>query len=207
MQRTRLIALLICCTFALVTSLAVAQNGKAKGHQEHAGHDHSHADAHAHACPHGITGLAAVIMPTEGNEAHGIVTFTSGEDGKVTVRARVRGLTPNSKHGFHIHEFGDARSDDGSSAGGHYNPEGHDHALPNGEARHAGDLGNLEADEQGNAQLTLTVDNISLCCGKAPILGRGLVVHAKPDDGGQPTGNAGSRIGMGVIGIAQPSDK
>jgi len=28
-------------------------------------------------------------------------------------------------------------------------------------------------------------------------------VHAKVDDGGQPTGNAGGRIAQGVIGVAK----
>jgi superoxide dismutase, Cu-Zn family len=31
-----------------------------------------------------------------------------------------------------------------------------------------------------------------------------VIVHAKPDDFGQPVGNAGARIGCGVIGIANP---
>ena len=31
-------------------------------------------------------------------------------------------------------------------------------------------------------------------------LGRAIIIHEKKDDGGQPTGNAGGRIGCGVIG-------
>lgn len=30
-----------------------------------------------------------------------------------------------------------------------------------------------------------------------------MIVHAKEDDGGQPTGNAGDRIAAGVIGISK----
>jgi Cu-Zn family superoxide dismutase len=134
----------------------------------------------------------------------GTITFRQTEGG-VAVTANVTGLEPNSKHGFHVHEFGDPSSDDGSAMGGHYNPEGHAHALPaSGDAeRHAGDFGNLEADADGNATFNMTFENISLAGKKNPILGRGLIVHEKPDDGGQPTGNAGGRIAQAVIGVAK----
>ena len=45
--------------------------------------------------------------------------------------------------------------------------------------------------------------NISML-GKNAIIGRGVIIHAKPDDGGQPVGNAGARIGFGSIGVANP---
>ena len=54
------------------------------------------------------------------------------------------------------------------------------------------------------ATLKITVDNISIAGEKNPIIGRAIVIHAKVDDGGQPTGNAGARQGFGVIGIAKP---
>jgi Cu-Zn family superoxide dismutase len=150
--------------------------------------------------------LIAVLTPTEGNDVTGTVTFT--QDGnKVTATAKVNGLKPNSEHGFHIHEFGDISAPDGTSAGGHFNPGGHDHALPTTEVRHAGDFGNLEANADGVAEKSLTVDNITLVEGATAIIGRSLIVHADPDDGGQPTGNAGPRIAMGVIGVHNPADK
>ena len=144
----------------------------------------------------------AVIMPTEGNAAHGVVKFS--QDGReVQVVAEIRGLDPGSKHGFHIHQFGDCTDLAGKSAGGHYNPKGLPHSLPPDPKRHAGDLGNLRADASGKATLTLVVKNITIAGLRNPIIGRGIVVHAKRDDGGQPTGNAGARIGCGVIGIAK----
>lgn len=143
----------------------------------------------------------AVIHPTEGNRCKGWVRFTQTGQG-VQISARIEGLTPNARHGFHIHEFGDATAADGTSAGGHYNPAGHPHGLPENPTRHAGDLGNLEADASGNAAYESTSDNFSL----DEIIGRGVIVHAQPDDGGQPTGNAGGRIGLGVIGLAQPGE-
>ncbi len=154
--------------------------------------------------PTEITKAIAVIYPTEGNAAKGVVRFTQDGD-RLNIVADVEGLTPNSKHGFHIHEYGDFSSPDAKSAGGHYNPEGKTHGGPLDSERHAGDLGNLEANADGRAHYELTVDNISVNGLKNPILGRGVVVHGNEDDlVSQPTGNAGPRIGFGIIGAAKP---
>lgn len=147
--------------------------------------------------------LVAVMQPTAGRTTSGVVTFST-VDGGVKVVVDVSGLSPNGMHAIHVHQYGDVRSADGKSAGGHYNPAGHDHALPTEGTRHAGDLGNLTADYNGNAHYEITVTNITLNGKHNPIIGRGVIIHAKADDGGQPTGNAGSRIAMGVIGAARP---
>lgn len=164
-------------------------------------HEHVSAPAHASAWE-AVNQAVAVIYPTAGNQCSGTVRFQKvGE--AVKVIAEVNGLTPNQAHGFHIHEFGDASAADGMATGGHYNPEGHSHALPTSATRHAGDFGNLQADATGKARMEITVSNISIAGLRNPVLGRGVIVHAKPDDGGQPTGNAGARIGQGVIGLAK----
>ena len=157
--------------------------------------NHAHHDSQIHRA-------VAVLSPTEGNSVKGVVEFTQTDEG-VRIIAGISNLTPG-EHGFHIHEWGDLRSTDGTATGGHFNPEGHDHGLPEKSERHAGDLGNLQADAQGNAQYSITVDNISLVGAKNPIVGRSVIIHAKVDDGGQPTGNAGARIAHGVIGVAKP---
>jgi Cu-Zn family superoxide dismutase len=125
----------------------------------------------------------------------------------VKVVAHVEGLSPGQKHAIHVHQFGDCSAPDAMSAGGHYNPEGHQHGLPETEKRHAGDLGNLAADSEGKAHYEITVDNISIAGVKNPVIGRAVIVHAKTDDGGQPVGNAGARIACGVIGIANTEKK
>lgn len=152
----------------------------------------------------GVKQLVAVIHPTAGNKCSGVVRFSEA-GGAVSVSAELEGLTPNAKHAMHIHDFGDGTGTDGMKAGGHYNPEGHQHGLPEATLRHAGDLGNVTADANGKASYKITVNNVTLVGLKNPIIGRGVIVHAKPDDGGQPTGNAGGRIGVGVIGIANPA--
>ena len=61
------------------------------------------------------------IRATKGNKVNGTLTFVQkGHD--VRIQGRVNNLMPNAKHAIHIHEFGDARAPDGTSAGGHYNP-------------------------------------------------------------------------------------
>ncbi|MFT5291213.1 MAG: Cu-Zn family superoxide dismutase [Planctomycetota bacterium] len=142
-----------------------------------------------------------VIQPTTGSEVHGVIHFTT-DAGTVLVEGKIEGLEPGSSHGFHIHQFGDMTDSSGKSLGGHYNPGSHDHALPESEMRHAGDLGNLVAGEDGAASFSASFDNFSLG-GTNDVIGRGMVVHAAPDDGGQPTGNAGARAAVGVIGIAK----
>ena len=146
------------------------------------------------------------LNPTEGSKCHGIVRFTE-QGTSVKVVADIQGLTPGQKHAMHIHQFGDCSTPDAMSAGGHYNPEGHEHGLPEKDNRHAGDLGNLQADDQGKVHYEITVHNISIAGTKNPILGRSVIVHAKPDDGGQPVGNAGARIACGAIGVANTGEK
>jgi Cu-Zn family superoxide dismutase len=141
----------------------------------------------------------AELHPASGSQVSGTVTFTQHGD-RVTVVADVQGLPPNSSHGFHIHERGDCSAPDASSAGGHFNPENHPHAGPNSPMRHAGDLGNLEANANGRAYKRMVLDNISLGSAANSVMGRGVIVHEKLDDyTTQPTGNAGARIACGQI--------
>jgi Cu-Zn family superoxide dismutase len=51
------------------------------------------------------------------------------------------------------------------------------------------------------------LDGIGIGDGPTDIVGRGLIVHADPDDfKTQPTGNAGARIACGVIPPADLRD-
>jgi len=148
------------------------------------------------------TKAIAVLHPTAGNTVAGSVTFTKSGD-EVRVVADITGLTPG-KHGFHIHEFGDCSSSDGNSAGGHFNPTHKAHGAPDASDRHAGDLGNVEADASGKAHLEWS-DKVMKLSGADSIVGHAVIVHEKADDlKTQPTGNAGGRLACGVIGVAKP---
>ena len=147
--------------------------------------------------------LVAVLQPTRGNTANGVVTFTQVSHG-IQIIADVKGLQPNTRHGFHIHAFGDMRDPSGKSAGGHYNPQNQPHAKPASPKRHAGDMGNLVADASGTAHYKRVDSHITISGCKNAIIGRGVIVHAGPDTFVQPTGAAGARIAIGVIGVAKP---
>lgn len=143
----------------------------------------------------------AVIHPTEGHHVHGIVRFIPVSGG-LRITADLQGLVPDSSHGFHIHQYGDCTAADGSSAGGHYNPENQPHAGPDAIHHHAGDLGNVRADAEGEAHLDMTVKDLTVDRASNPVIGRAVIVHEKADDlKSQPTGAAGARIGCGVIGL------
>jgi Cu-Zn family superoxide dismutase len=141
----------------------------------------------------------AQLQPTKGNKTFGEATFEE-VDGRVRAVIYVQGLKPGQEHGLHIHEVGDCSSGDGMSTKGHFNPYGKPHGQPTSAERHAGDLPALKAGKDGRAKVDMTLDVISIGQGPGNIVGRGLIIHADPDDyKTQPTGNAGARIACGVI--------
>ncbi len=117
------------------------------------------------------------------------------------IKGTITGLEPGL-HGFHIHEFGDM-SDGCKSMGAHYNPDNVNHGdLKEG---HVGDLGNIQADDNGKADFSIKANRVDLI-GDRSVVGRGIVVHADEDDLGKggdeeslKTGNAGDRLACGVI--------
>jgi superoxide dismutase, Cu-Zn family len=127
----------------------------------------------------------------------GTARFEPTDDGLrvvVTVTA-----APPGEHGVHIHQVGDCSAPDGSSAGDHFNPDEHEHGRPPA-VRHLGDFGNLLVADDGSGSLEIVVPGANLDPEDPhSFLGRSIVVHAQADDGSQPTGNSGARIGCGVI--------
>tara|TARA_R110000823_G_scaffold229910_1_gene356795 strand:- start:1731 stop:2297 length:567 start_codon:yes stop_codon:yes gene_type:complete len=146
----------------------------------------------------------ALISAKSNSAVKGTVTFTEKE-GKVFMKANFTGLTPG-EHAIHIHENGDCSADDGSSAGGHWNPTKEDHGAWEHKAFHKGDIGNLVADENGIATITKETDLWCISCEdeNKNIVGKSIVVHKDLDDmKSQPSGNAGNRIGCGEIVLEQ----
>jgi Cu-Zn family superoxide dismutase len=142
----------------------------------------------------------AELEPTEGNDARGTVTFSRAA-GAVVIDGELMGLTPG-RHGLHIHEKGDCSAPDASSAGGHFAPDGDPHGAPDSppSEHHVGDLGNIEANDQGFAIVNVVDAEMTLDDGPKGVLGRALIVHSGEDDfETQPTGAAGGRVACGVI--------
>jgi len=142
----------------------------------------------------------------------GVVTFTE-ENNEVIINIDIQGLKKNGIHGFHIHEAGDL-TDHCESLCAHFNPYNKKHGCPGMKERHVGDLGNLIADKNGCAKYMMRDDMIQLRGSKCNILGRGLIIHADPDDCGQgenedslKTGNSGKRIACAIIGYSKQNFK
>ena len=141
----------------------------------------------------------AQLTATSGNTVSGSLQFTQ-LPGRVRISGEVRGLRPNTVHGFHIHEKGDCSSGDGMSTGGHFNPDGHAHGAATGAMHHAGDLPSLQADASGTAQFRYETAELTVGSGPHDVVGHGLIVHKDADDfTTQPTGNSGARLACAVI--------
>lgn len=182
---------------ALVAAMTTGRPLLADQHKEDAAHGHA-AMEKADIPKHGVT----VLMPMKGSKVSGTIAFEQKGDA-VHLTGKVMNLSPG-KHGFHVHEFGDLRAEDGTSAGGHYAPDGSKHGGPDDSEHHSGDLGNIVAGQDGTATIDITAKHQSLHLW----LGRALVVHGDADDlSSQPSGNAGPRVAVGVIGIANSEAK
>lgn len=189
-----------CFAFLGIFLLILSGCGGEADHNSH--HDNGDNDGKmAPAAMATVSNAVAVMHATTDNSVSGIVTFSKVEGG-VKVSAQISGLTPGD-HGFHIHQYGDCSSGDGKSAAGHFNPENKAHAGPTSAERHIGDMGNITADADGNANHEY-VDTVISLNGANSIIGRGVIIHAGTDDlTSQPTGAAGGRVACGVIGVAK----
>ncbi|ABC61178.1 SOD [Choristoneura occidentalis granulovirus] len=140
-------------------------------------------------------------------DVKGVVEFVQE---KPDMPVRIMGSLSNLSqgfHGFHIHEYGDV-SNGCVSAGEHLNPFHTTHGGPLSDTRHLGDLGNIYSKGLNVITRFEIVDNMISLYGKYNVLGRSLVIHAMEDDYGRGdnelskiTGNSGSRLGCGVIGV------
>ena len=141
---------------------------------------------------------AADSATVEGTRVEGTADLVQTGD-TLVITGEVRGLEPGL-HGFHVHETGVCDQPDFESAGSHFDTTGEEHGAPEDTAQHAGDLGNLEAAENGVATFRIETTTISLDGATNSVLGRTLIVHQDADDlESQPSGEAGARIACGVI--------
>lgn len=149
---------------------------------------------------------AVAIISNDANRINGVIRFSVLADDQTTsgcvVDGVIDGLAPGF-HGIHIHESGDITRGC-ESLGKHYNPRNTRHGSPDNaiDQRHAGDLGNVEADSSGRATFRFTDKIITV----PEIIGRSIVVTENADDFGQTNteqsltdGNSGTRLACGII--------
>jgi len=128
----------------------------------------------------------------------GIADFYALEEGLVLI-ASFWGLPydaapcANNICALHIHTGGactGTQADPFADALGHYNPGNCPHPA------HAGDLPPLFVNRGGYAWMGVYTERLTV----EDIIGRTVIVHAQRDDfTSQPAGDAGARIGCGVI--------
>lgn len=171
----------------------------------------------------------------EGNNCGGLVLFEQTSEDSCTIKYDITGLkqgtkvhplgsgnkVPSMLHGFHVHLTSDF-SNGCISAGPHYNPFNKPHGPVESDERHAGGLGNIEQDENGNSKGEMK-DRLIKLTGEYSVIGRSMMVHAneddlgfgdnsKADEPGPPqdgfvskiTGNAGGRVACGEILLGEP---
>lgn len=144
----------------------------------------------------------AVIKLSSGTDA-GTVTLTEGTAG-VLFKFELKGLAPGP-HAVHVHETGKCEGDF-SSAGGIYNPLGAKHGFLHDEGPMAGDLPNIYAGQDGVAIAEILSPFLTLSTEAEESLfdadGAAVIVQEKPDNyEAEPDGDAGARIGCGLISI------
>lgn len=147
----------------------------------------------------------AVITGTQDLVVNGTLTFSELKDKRVKMELNV--VVPekaNQSVAVHLHEHGDC-GNAGGNTHGHWNPTGQVHGKWGEGQFHAGDIGNISLDAEGKGKLTLVTDLWSINGDASTnIVGRGVIVHGGVDDySTQPAGNAGPRIGCGVVVVKQ----
>ena len=150
-----------------------------------------------------VIAKAEIRGTTPESKISGVITFQETPDG-LLMQAQISGATPGI-HAFHIHEKGSC-GNKGNDAGAHYNPLGVKHGFfpkDGFEGAHLGDLGNIEVVENGEGVLKYDhpIPKLAIRGGQYNIEGRAVIIHERPDDLSQPSGNAGARIGCGVIQV------
>ncbi|WP_031428404.1 superoxide dismutase family protein [Flavimarina sp. Hel_I_48] len=145
--------------------------------------------------------MTVMMESKSDSNAKGTVTFEQDDD-EITMTADFTGLEPGT-HAIHLHENADCSAADGTSAGGHWNPTNEKHGKwGDAEGYHKGDIGNFEADADGNGSVTFTTDEWCVGCEdpNMNIIGKGIIVHQGGDDfTSQPSGDAGARVSCGGI--------
>jgi Cu-Zn family superoxide dismutase len=151
------------------------------------------------------SGTQSAVATLSGTKAdttvEGTATFTQEGTGNVKMELTVTvPKMANKTVAVHIHEHPDC-GDSGKNTHGHWNPTNQAHGKWGSAAFHSGDIGNVSLDANGKGSTSIDTNLWSIGGDSTKnILSRAIIVHSGTDDfTTQPTGNAGSRIGCGII--------
>lgn len=153
---------------------------------------------------------AAVVRPTSapGASAQGTVSFRES-DGGIVLALSLSGLRPGP-HAVHVHQNPACGPGDdgtpGAAAGGHWDPvNSMDHGAPTDELddKHLGDFGNFDVEADGTANVVVAVAPFPTA--EYSVAGHAVMIHQGRDDlESDPAGDAGTRVGCGVIEARMP---
>ena len=124
-----------------------------------------------------------------------------GNGSEVSISIALVGFEPGVR-GVHLHTTGKCEGPDFTSAGGHLNPDSHQHGFENPAGAHLGDLPNatIGANGGGTVSATLRGTRAEVLAAIFDADGTAVMVHAGPDDyRTDPAGDSGSRIACGVL--------
>ena len=187
--------------FVLTFIFAVACKGEKKETDSNTEDTVEKTEAQSETTTAEVKNASVTLEAKSKSSVAGNVTFTQEGD-LVTMVAEISGLSEGA-HAIHLHEKADCSSDDGKSSGGHWNPTAQPHGKWGAvEGFHQGDIGNFDADVDGNGVVNFSTDQWCIGCGDAnkDILGKAIIVHQGTDDfTSQPSGAAGSRVSCGGV--------
>lgn len=124
-----------------------------------------------------------------------------GNADQVSISIALAGFEPGVR-GVHLHTTGKCEGPDFTSAGGHLNPDSHEHGFENPDGPHLGDLPNatIGANRGGTVSATLRGTRAQVLAAIFDADGTAVMVHAGPDDyRTDPAGDSGSRVACGVL--------
>lgn len=184
----------------LITAAACGNGKNTTGNQDTTGAATDTLNSNSATATQAHANINATKSDTTGS---GKAEFSSNDNGSVDLKLQVSfPKMANKSVAVHIHEHGDC-GDEGKGAHGHWNPTNEAHGKWGAAAFHSGDIGNINLDDKGDGNITLNSNRWTIGGDeKTSILNRAIIVHSGVDDfTTQPTGNAGSRIGCGLITV------
>ena len=133
------------------------------------------------------------MISSDFSNVMGVVRLSQIDSSNCVIDGTIDGLSPGL-HGLHIHETGDL-SDGCNNLGDHYNPRGVRHGSPDHTEHHPGDLGNIQADENGRACFRNVTKDFNI----TEVIGRSMAVKKDPDNFTSENYDSSLTLACGII--------